>query len=798
MRLSCGTLFALLSIRALGVVFSVRPKSLDKRNTCMVILGKEEYRMSKQKSSSKWTLWRTTAIFVVAATVVAFAGIQPAIGQECPVEIPNEALWVGSGHADAESEAFRHWDDDNEVSTGCAKCHSGAGYLDFLGADGTPAGVVDNPAPIDSLIDCAACHNDATAALSSVLFPSGIEITGLGAEARCMLCHQGRESGVSVDEAIAEANLASDDTPSTESPALGFKNVHYLAAGAVQLGSEAHGGYEYEGKSYDIKFAHVKGLDTCTACHDPHSLEVKVEVCTACHTDVATHEDLHDIRMNGSASDYDGDGDVAESISDEIAGLQEILYPAMQAYANAAGVPIVYDSHTYPYFVKDNNGNGQADEDELNRNNRYAPWTARLLKAAYNYQFSIKDPGAYAHNGKYVIQLLHDSIEDLDPALAEGLERDDAGHFAGSEEPFRHWDEDPAVSGRCSKCHSADGLPFFRAEGVSASQPQANGLLCTTCHDAVPGYTRYDMPEVEFPSGAELDTGNPDSNLCLNCHQGRESGVSVEEAVEGLELDTVAGSLRFINVHYYVAGATRFGTEAKGAYQYKGQPYHGRFPHISSRDTCTECHNAHSLAVNTAACNGCHWTEHVEDIRLGNDNNDYDGDGDTQEGLAGEIETLHHTLYETMQDYAANVVGTGILYASNYPYFFKDTNGNGQADEGETSSSNRYNTFTPRLLKAAYNYQFVKKDPGNFAHNAKYILEVLYDGVADLATQVTVDMSNMVRPTGGIAPEPEEPDDCEACSGDMNGDGWISPGDISALVSELLPYASSYYWVQCP
>jgi hypothetical protein len=34
-----------------------------------------------------------------------------------------------------------------------------------------------------------------------------------------------------------------------------------------------------------------------------------------------------------------------------------------------------------------------------------------LLAAAYNYQYSQKDPGAYAHNGKYMIQLVIDSIE---------------------------------------------------------------------------------------------------------------------------------------------------------------------------------------------------------------------------------------------------------------------------------------------------------------------------------------------------------------------------------------------------
>jgi len=36
------------------------------------------------------------------------------------------------------------------------------------------------------------------------------------------------------------------------------------------------------------------------------------------------------------------------------------------------------------------------------------------------------------------------------------------------------------------------------------------------------------------------------------------------------------------------------------------------------------------------------------------------------------------------------------------------------------------------------------------------------------------------------------------CPMDVDGDGWGSPIDVSALVSRLLPFAGSYYWVQCP
>ena len=56
-------------------------------------------------------------------------------------DVPFEEQWAGSAHAAAETEAFRHWDEDDppEIPASCAKCHSAPGMLDFLGVDGDPA-----------------------------------------------------------------------------------------------------------------------------------------------------------------------------------------------------------------------------------------------------------------------------------------------------------------------------------------------------------------------------------------------------------------------------------------------------------------------------------------------------------------------------------------------------------------------------------------------------------------------------------------------------------------------------------
>ncbi len=95
--------------------------------------------------------------------------------------------------------------------------------------------------------------------------------------------------------------------------------------------------------------------------------------------------------------------------------------------------------HAYPYFFIDTNGDGQTGDDEAVPDNAYNAWTGRLEKAAYNYQMSVKDPGEFAHNAKYMIQLMYDSIEDLNSVLATPVDlttahRQDPGHFAGNTE----------------------------------------------------------------------------------------------------------------------------------------------------------------------------------------------------------------------------------------------------------------------------------------------------------------------------------------------------------------------------
>jgi hypothetical protein len=709
----------------------------------------------------------------------------PAVSTAPTVTTPFKDAFLASAHAKTDAEAFNHWNSATpaEVPVACARCHSSAGFQDFVGADGSAVGTVEAAvkAPAGTF-DCVTCHNVGADALTSVTFPSGKVVnTSEEGEAICMSCHQGRESKVSVDKQIndtfkvtdVDAVVAPIKDDKGNNVNFGFRNIHYFAAGATLYGSQAQAGYEYDGKVYDPKFRHVENMDTCVACHEQHSTTVRVEKCTECHQNVKTVEDLKNNRENGSLVDYNGNGDVKEGIYYELTGLQDILYGSIQMYATeVTKTPIVYDPAAYPYFFVAG-ADGKPAKDDKGAAIGYNAWSARLLKATYNYQLSVKDPGAFAHNAKYVMELLHDSIDDLNGKISKPVDmtklmRDDAAHFAGNTEPFRHWDSTGEVPAGCAKCHSAGGLPQYihnagteviTKSGVQITgvvgQPVANGFACATCHDTSNFPNRLAVVNVPFPSGVSLTFSTEkdadgklkpvDANLCIECHQGRESTVTVNNYLAGKDADTVDAKISFKNVHYFAAGATIFGDAAKGAYEYDKQTYVGQnLAHPLNK--CTDCHEVHALNVKTDACATCHTNvkgvADLENIRFTTDTTDWNGNGDTTEGIYKEIDTFRTDLYATIQAYAEKA-GTPITYnAASYPYFFVDADKDGKPDADAKGALVGYNAWTPRLLEAAYNYQYSIKDPGAFAHNPMYVMQFLYDSIKDLKG----DVSNLTRP----------------------------------------------------
>jgi predicted CXXCH cytochrome family protein len=682
----------------------------------------------------------TTVTVAGATTHAGAAHAVVVLPPDATAQVPYYDKWMTSAHADRSALAFNDWNTDGAVPTTCARCHSSEGFVDYLGGDGSAAGSVEKTAPPQSVIRCQTCHNAAADALTTVTFPSGAKITGLGGEARCMTCHQGRSSGPGVDDAIKKAAPKTDDEVSAM---LTFQNIHYYPAAATLFAGRAKGGYQYAGQVYDVRFRHVAGFDTCTGCHDPHSTKVRFDKCGACHQGVTDVKGAHDIRMMSSASrDYDGDGDTTEGVYGELVGLREKLLSAIRKYGAERATPVCYSADAYPYWFVDKDGDGACSKDEAVSANAFKSWTARLVRAAYNFQLAQKDPGAFAHNAKYVIELLYDSTTDVNGALVAKLDlskavRTDTGHFDGASEAARHWDSGEKVDATCSGCHGGKtGFRFYTTYGVGEVVPEtANGLECGTCHDKLEdtptgGFVAAKVASVTFPSGVVRNEPGND-NLCETCHRGRESKASVDAAI-------AANKPKFLNVHYLPAGATKLGSAVHVGYEYDGKTYAGPLTHDGGTQ-CTSCHDPkgsqHTFRVADAwdgQCKTCHADANGDAklIRLRH-LGDYDGDGNAKETLAAEIDGLAAKLLAAMQAAAP------LCYTPDtYPYFFKDTDGNKTCGATEAVSTNGFAAWTPALAKAAFNYQLSRKEPGAWAHNFDYIAELLVDGVEDLGGNV--------------------------------------------------------------
>jgi hypothetical protein len=706
-----------------------------------------------------------TATTVLKAISIDAAGNESSLLTEGYTLVSNltgiEADWASSGHGKISAEAWRHWDEDPDVQTSCARCHGDGGLKDYA-ADG----VVDVPGAIPFGLACDACHTAPPgtiyddlltySALEPVEFPS-MDTASLWSNSNiCTTCHQGRNSTVQVDDVIT----TTPGGPHT------FINIHYYAAGATFFGGEVQGGYEYAGNDYAGRNAfgsHPAAQQDCKGCHmrganNDHTFNPLLGDCTICHSG-ASFETL-----SGSPGDN----------YNAITALQPELLDDIQDWAETViGMGIVYDPSAYPYWFFDTDGDRVTDPDEVNFGNRYDQFDDELLRASYNYQVVEKDPAGYIHNGTYIRQLQHDSIVALGgipsvPAPDRLLfDTDNAtkaeqwhvsGHADSTADAFRHWDDDPDIPTSCAKCHSSTGFIDHAADGT-VDNPVIQGELvgCSACHNSLNLFadnsTRYTdlgtnmaLDPVTFPSGATQSLGNS-SNICMSCHQGRESGVSVDTQLPNgvTQAPIDYDSYDFVNRHYYAAAAIFYGSDVTAAYEYPLQNYRGQnfTTHPGGLQDCLACHargaQDHVFEVELSDCSACHTgITDFEDLGLpfGAPNIDYDGDGNGG-SFQEEIDGMQATLLTAMQAYARGGVpglpqSSPIVYGpGSYPYWFFDTNDNSVVDPGEDIFPNRYRDFDEELLRAAFNYH-AAEDPCSDIHSYKYTLQTLYDSIDEL------------------------------------------------------------------
>jgi len=336
-----------------------------------------------------------------------------------------------------------------------------------------------------------------------------------------------------------------------------------------------------------------------------------------------------------------------------------------------------------------------------------------------------------------------------------------SGHADLNSEAFTH----DFTNGACLRCHSGIGFASY-VDISNAVYPDwaspteelyAYYITCNACHDAV----SYPTPEQKrlrktgnviltsgslstFVQDARLDVG--DSASCFVCHEGRESGWSLFKTMRSKGVDPYDGNdstitdTNFVNVHYLPAGAMLF--SSKG-YEFRGKTYSGGNV-LHQLRSCAGCHMAESVdddlgehtfrvshdgKENVATCQECHpGLTDFGTFRL----YDRDMDGDGWAGtIKEEIEGLKALIIEELEK-------AEIYYnPDQHPYFF--------TVPPPQTGTDQVTTWKESQHEAAFNLQFVHKEPGAYIHNFRYAVQLLRDSYEALTGIVLPG----IRPSSG-------------------------------------------------
>jgi formylmethanofuran dehydrogenase subunit E len=224
------------------------------------------------------------------------------------------------------------------------------------------------------------------------------------------------------------------------------------------------------------------------------------------------------------------------------------------------------------------------------------------------------------------------AVPTVDPAEAIKPIFAASPHADAKAMAFTDWDtaKPQEVPAACARCHTSKGFQEYIANGkVAAGIPAPAGTLeCATCHND----TAQALTSVTFPSGVTIDNLGKEA-ICMTCHQGRESKVSVDQKITSFAIKDVdaqvpplkgkdaAGketttTFGFTNVHYFAAGGTLYAGEVHMGYEYDGKVYDAKTQHVDGFNTCLGCHDQHSQQVKVDKCAECHeGVKTVDDLQ---------------------------------------------------------------------------------------------------------------------------------------------------------------------------------------
>ncbi len=296
---------------------------------------------------------------------------------------------------------------------GCQKCHTHEGFVAF-----TQRG---EPDPKEFIADpsqpgCFTCHmphekgDFSLRTIAPVTLANG-KVFDVGHGNLCASCHK------------ATADAAKTVVPLPANKVAPYWGSHHGPQADITMGTNA---YEFPGKSYGSS-AHKDVMnDGCISCHmslpkgraglsmelGGHSFRIagkvhevdtlNVSACISCHRDIAQVRGREVFNIIAQ-EDYDRNGK-KEPFQLEVQGL-------LDRFVDKNGTGLLQKLNP-PYYKPDGSFNFVRSEVV-----RPLPEVA----AFYNYRMIVDDKSLGIHNTKYVLQVLYDTLQALDPGFDVSL-----------------------------------------------------------------------------------------------------------------------------------------------------------------------------------------------------------------------------------------------------------------------------------------------------------------------------------------------------------------------------------------
>jgi hypothetical protein len=339
----------------------------------------------------------------------------------------------------------------------------------------------------------------------------------------------------------------------------------------------------------------------------------------------------------------------------------------------------------------------------------------------------------------------------------------------------------------CMRCHTSTGFRNFISgpavynavdnDFSYETGQQREMLYCWGCHQSIADDLRgdkmdhathtvknqlvfNDVAPYDEPSARILSVGSVEGSIvCVSCHSGMNSGVSVTLVSDFTNTSAVSP-------HYLAAGGVLYGVVG-----YENSPAAGDY----DNDPLGFLHNdlGFSQGSDNGPCVACHMKSnegHIMEAAIANASGIIDIPAfentcavchNDEAALISAMNTAKAGFQNAIEALKAALASNNVFYSSAYPYFYNAPYVEGWTEDGSCNTnmalknwnaggSNTYSwtmspyphceydypqavtgdsTLTEAKLGAAFNLTLLSHEPGAYAHNSKYAKRLLFDSI---------------------------------------------------------------------